>query len=196
MKSNFKILHKIIAVICSVVILLSAISSIVFNIFALSDIDVWDGTIATKYAGGNGTAEAPYLISTPEQLALMAIGTDYGEKGKNIKGKYYRLTTDIYLNDTDNPNWKENNPNKWLTARRDSKYSFTGHFDGDCHTIRGLYVDGTFARVGLFSSVYGNVSFKNIVISDSSLQLVVGGLDCLNILTLYSLLASESYIIK
>ncbi len=170
MKSNFKILHKIIAVICSVVILLSAISSIVFNIFALSDIDVWDGTIATKYAGGNGTAEAPYLISTPEQLALMAIGTDYGEKGASIKGKYYRLTTDIYLNDTDNPNWKENNPNKWLTARRDSKYSFTGHFDGDCHTIRGLYVDGTFARVGLFSSVYGNVSFKNIVISDSSLK--------------------------
>lgn len=131
---------------------------------------IWDGTIATEYAGGTGTAEDPYLIETPQQLALMAIGTDYGEKGANIVGKYYKLTADIYLNDTDNPNWTENNPNKWLTAKRDTKYSFTGHFDGDGHTIRGLYAEGSFARVGLFSSVYGNVSFKNIVIADSSLK--------------------------
>jgi hypothetical protein len=65
---------------------------------------VWDGTIATEYAGGTGTEEDPYLIETPQQLALMAIGTDYGEKGANIVGKYYKLTADIYLNDTDNPN--------------------------------------------------------------------------------------------
>ena len=131
---------------------------------------VWDGTIATEYAGGTGTESDPYLIETPEQLALMAIGTDYGEKGANISGKYYKLTADIYLNDTTNPNWTTSNPNKWLTAQRDSKYSFTGNLDGDGHTIRGLYVDGTFGRVGLFSSVYGNVSFKNIIIADSSLK--------------------------
>ena len=66
---------------------------------------VWSGKLATKFAGGSGTASDPYLIETPEQLALLVANW-------NTEGKYYKLTADIKLNDTSNPNWT-------LNARRD-----------------------------------------------------------------------------
>ena len=163
MKSRFKISHKIIAVICSVVILLSAISSIAFNIFALSDADVWDGTIATEYAGGSGTAEDPYLISTPEQLALMVTTS-----GANTSGKYYRMTADMYLNNTNNPDWKNDNPKNWCAPEKDN--FFRGNFDGNGHTVRGLYYNGSKQDAALFAGIRGTaVSIKNLAIADSSL---------------------------
>jgi len=128
-----------------------------------TELDVWNGEIATEYAGGDGTAEKPYLISTPEQLALMATGTNY----LNAESKYYKLTADIYLNDTTKTNWKENSPKEWLKTKTDSNYFFNGNFDGAGHTIYGLYASGNFERMGLFPGVVGTVSFKNLVISDS-----------------------------
>jgi len=163
MKNSFKISHKIIAVICSVVILLSAISSIAFNIFALSDADVWDGTIATEYAGGSGTAEDPYLISTPEQLALLVTTS-----GANTSGKYYKLTADMYLNDTTNPDWKNNSPKNWCAPEKDN--FFRGNFDGNGHTVKGLYYNGSKQDAALFAGIRGTgVSIKNLAIADSSL---------------------------
>ena len=32
--------------------------------------EIWDGTVATEYAGGTGTEEDPYLISTATWPAL------------------------------------------------------------------------------------------------------------------------------
>ena len=163
MKNSFKISHKIIAVICSVVILLSAISSIAFNIFALSDADVWDGTIATEYAGGSGTVEDPYLISTPEQLALLVTTS-----GANTSGKYYSLTADMYLNDTTNPDWKNNSPKNWCAPEKDN--FFRGNFDGNGHTVKGLYYNGSKQDAALFAGIRGTgVSIKNLAIADSSL---------------------------
>jgi len=161
MKSRFKISHKIIAVICSVVILLSAISSIAFNIFALSDADVWDGTIATEYAGGSGTAEDPYLISTPEQLALLVTTS-----GADTLGKYYKLTADMYLNNTNNPDWKNDNPKNWCAPEKDN--FFRGNFDGNGHTVRGLYYNGSKQDAALFAGIRGTgVSIKNLANTDS-----------------------------
>ncbi len=168
MNSKFRISYKILAVICSFAILWSAVSGVACNIFALSADAVWDGTTAAEFASGSGSADDPYLIETPAQLALMATGTDY--KTKKITGLYYKLTTDLYLNDTEEANWKENNPNKWLTAKTDSNYFFNGNFDGDGHTIHGLYCNGSFQRMGLFPGITGNVSVKNVVIADSYLH--------------------------
>lgn len=162
MKSDFKILHKIIAVICSVVIILSAILGVNFSILA-DDIDVWDGTIATEYAGGSGTAEEPYLISTPEQLALLVTTS-----GSNTSGKYYRMTADMYLNDITNADWKNNNPKNWCAPEKDN--FFRGNFDGNGHTVRGLYYNGSKQDAALFAGIRGTgVSIKNLAIADSSL---------------------------
>ena len=157
MKKSFS--KKSLALLIAIAVILSSfMTGFVVNA-ETTDIDVWDGTIATGYASGEGTIDDPYIIETPEQLALMAIGTTYNE-GKNIKDKYYKLTTDIYLNDTTNANWKDNIPTPWLIGKSDSALFFTGNLDGDGHTIRGLYASGNFERMGLFPGVHGNVSIK------------------------------------
>ena len=66
MKRKFKRLLSVI--LCVAVTVSAAISGTA--VFA-AGIDAWDGTRAESYAGGSGTAEDPYLISTPEQLALL-----------------------------------------------------------------------------------------------------------------------------
>ena len=84
-----------ISAIAIAVILSSFMTGFVVNA-ETTDIDVWDGTIATGYAGGTGTEEDPYLIATPQQLALMAIGTVYNEgKDGGFKDQYFKLTADI-----------------------------------------------------------------------------------------------------
>ncbi|MDO4568054.1 MAG: hypothetical protein Q4B99_03745, partial [Clostridia bacterium] len=35
------------------------------------DVEIWDGTIATSYAGGTGTQDDPYLIENGAQLAYL-----------------------------------------------------------------------------------------------------------------------------
>ena len=60
--------------------------------------EVWNGTAATGFAGGNGTEGAPYIIETPEQLfAMVAAG------GKSVKpaGKtlYWNGTEDSTVAD-------------------------------------------------------------------------------------------------
>ena len=76
-----------------------------FLLFALSFLPAymmasgWDGqTIASSYAGGNGTEESPYLISTAEELAKLA--ADLNADPSCTKGVFYRMTTDITFNDS------------------------------------------------------------------------------------------------
>ena len=69
-----------------------------FLLFALSFLPAymmasgWDGqTIASSYAGGDGTEESPYLISTAEELAKLA--ADLNADPSCTKGVFYRMTT-------------------------------------------------------------------------------------------------------
>lgn len=106
----------------------------------------WDGTIAESYSGGNGTSGNPYQIATAEQLALLAQQTNDSTGGD----AYYVLTSDICLNEGDTLYWTPIG----LTG------SFTGVFDGDQHSISGLYENG-FKLSGLFGYTE-NATIKNI----------------------------------
>ena len=55
-------MKRIIAVLCLVAML-----SLTFPFVAFA---AWDGNAATEFSGGVGTVDDPFLISTPEQLAL------------------------------------------------------------------------------------------------------------------------------
>ncbi|MCL2477777.1 hypothetical protein [Candidatus Bathycorpusculum sp.] len=63
---------------------------------SFNGLQVWDGTIATSFDGGSGTASNPYRIANAQQLAYLAQqvngGTDYS-------GQYFRQTEDITLNE-------------------------------------------------------------------------------------------------
>lgn len=159
MKRKFKRLLSVI--LCVAVTVSAAISGTA--VFA-AGIDAWDGTRAESYAGGSGTAEDPYLISTPEQLALLVCDSATYKK-------YYRLTADIYLNNTTRTNWKTA-ARSWYTYSDNGGVCFGGSLNGGGHTVYGLYYSGDYAYVGLFSRIsdfYNKVNISNIRIADSEI---------------------------
>ena len=106
---------------------------------------------AEAFAGGSGTAEDPFQIANAQQLALLAKVTnqeydfDHLDERDLYRYGYYVLTADIALNDTSNfVNW-ESEPPAYVwepigTRRHDRGYGdFEGVFDGQGHTISGLY---------------------------------------------------------
>ena len=56
------------------------------------DTTYWNGQIATSFKEGNGTSSNPYIISTPEEFALL---TQFDTQTES----YYEITNDLYLNE-------------------------------------------------------------------------------------------------
>ena len=126
----------------------------------------WDGTVAEAYDGGNGTAEDPYQIATPQQLALLAQQTNDGLGGD----AYYLLTDDICLN-ANLEMWYH----QWIPIGRvtDSTVAyFRGHFDGNGKTISKLLIETnelmTDPVIGLFGCTDG-AEIVNVNLSDCRL---------------------------
>lgn len=169
--SEFPKLKKALAFILTFAMLLSAVITAA-AVPATAATGVWDGTIADSYAGGTGTEADPYLIETPQQLARMVgydVLTNYTADVINgSTGKYYKLTADIYLNDVTASDWyTKSGLNEWYTG---TASRFCGSFDGDGHTIRGLYFASNAAYAALFpiiDSYAADRYFKNIRIADS-----------------------------
>ena len=94
----------------------------------------------TDYAGGNGTAEKPYLISDIKHLINI---------GKNLNA-YYEMTADIIIPDSyyDEGGLLYNEGMGWLPIEGE----FTGHFNGKGHAVRNLY----------FGIAYNGTSFSGL----------------------------------
>ena len=151
---------------------------------------VWDGKVATSFAGGNGTQSSPYLIATPQQLAYLR-----SLLFSKTQGKYYALTADICLNQQvldENGELTEVPVNEWTYDE-----TFGGVFDGRNHTISGLFLarhklGSSNNQAGLFSMLGENGVVKNLSIVDSyvcadNAGLVVG--QALNGYTLQNVMA-------
>ena len=107
---------------------------------------------SNPFGGGSGGYYDPYLINSAQELANLAYMVNHGTK---YEGKYFRLTTDIVLNDliiNFSGNIISGDPTSW-TPIGGSK-SFKGTFNGGGHTIKGLYIKDEDAKYqGLFGSV-------------------------------------------
>ncbi len=123
------------------------------------------------YASGDGTKEDPYIIRNKQHLKNLIKATD-------TKGKYYSLANDIYLNDVSDPEWTENDPEKWREGSE--SIAFAGTFEGNGHTVYGLYMNDTpkeypgsanfkptFVGTGLFPSATGTAVIKNVHLRSS-----------------------------
>ena len=135
---------------------------------------------------GNGTSSSPYLIQCAQDLANLAfIVTD---ANNDVTGKYFKMTSDIYLNDftvdsngdiTANGDLKQ-----WTPIGEYGKLwddDFQGIFDGAGHTIYGLYINEPTPRiyVGLFGSTEDAV-VKNLTIKNAYIYTgVKDDIDCL-----------------
>ena len=113
-----------------------------------------------KFGGGEGTESAPYLITSAQQLADLAYLVN---DGKTYEGKYFKLTTDITLNDDQKFQYEWTPIGDIGTFINDF---FSGYFDGGGHTVSGLYLTrGDQKSIGLFGcmsdAVVKNLTIKN-----------------------------------
>lgn len=134
------------------------------------------------YAGGDGTKQNPYQIATPEQLRFFTnhvrTTTDKTPVDSNLSytatkvsdssvsvtytparyhvftDKYFKLTADINMG---GETW---------TPIGNLINNFNGHFDGNGHVIKNVFINGTspvaFERYAFFGSTGANVDIKNL----------------------------------
>lgn len=157
---------------------------VVISIASFSEIVVygdtaaeWDGTVATGFAGGEGTANNPYQIANGQHLAYFR---DQVDAGNTFEGKFIQLTANINLN-------KINfDPIGWgydYDGFTENGKTFNGTFDGAGYTIFGLYQNGwdldtdkvnystytySMAGGGLFASVV-DATIKNLTVSGADI---------------------------
>lgn len=141
--------------------------------------DDWDCTKNASngnFGGGDGTSANPYLISKAQDLADLSYLVTV--KDYDFTGKYFKMTTDITLNDNiikeDGTQNQQANPKDWTPIGRPgifSDYKFSGIFDGDGHAIKGLYCSTDVkdrVRSGLFGCLEDAI-VKNLNIEYSFL---------------------------
>lgn len=134
---------------------LAALVWIAVPVSARAETDVWNGTIASGFAAGDGTQGNPFQIETAAQLAYFAKTVNEGEAYLH---KYIVLTADIDL------------ANKEWTPIGNYSNPFKGNFNGDNHTVTGMQISGELDRVGLFGECIKfnvNSAIKNITVKDS-----------------------------
>lgn len=185
----------------------AALIAVVIPIAALAtaehtvrDGEIWDGSVASAFAGGSGTESDPYLISNGAELAYLAQRV---YQGTSFAGKYVALTNDILLNVTDGwEDWELANApaHIWTPIGEYSSKPFSGTFDGQGHTIRGLYTHYQSNAGALFGYADGaSISRLNIAESYMNAENYAAGIaaialnssftDCTNLGGVYAVCA-------
>ena len=115
---------------------------------------------------GSGSEADPYLIPSTEKLK--ALQTQVNDKGFNYKGKWFRLTNNIDLNNE-----------LWTPIGVDALHSFGGSLDGGGKTISGLKVETNGAWAGLFGSVRGTygvpMTMRDLTLKNGSVKFTSSG---------------------
>ena len=135
-----------------------------------SETPVWNGSAVEGFESGNGTKSDPDIIKTAEQLAFLAESV---RGGNSYRGKYFRLESDIYLNDSSYyDTWGSYHPepeNGWTPiGTAVPERPFSGIFDGGGHAVRGMYFyeDDTGNNNGLFGCIIDG-AISNLVVEKS-----------------------------
>ena len=111
----------------------------------------WENYAAKSYAGGDGTAENPYLIATGAQLARVIVLERTNPKA--FGAKYYRLIRNINLG-----------AHLWCSVDQGGYSPETMYFDGNNKTISNMTTEngaGLF-EFGLQKGYIKNLHLKNV----------------------------------
>ena len=117
---------------------------------------------AVKPAAGDGTANNPYLISTAAELYWFA--NTVNQKDYDACAK---LTADITVNERthDDGGAVLDNLITWMPIGSGAN-PYTGTFDGNNHTVSGLYFERSVMYMGFFGSV-DRGSVLNLTVANS-----------------------------
>ena len=139
----------------------------------------WQEELVPDFTPFTNPFATTYVISTPEQLLGFSRAVQ-GVEGvidqMNFAGKTVKLGADIMLNDTSGwQYWGDYTYGRqWEPISTDEVYcTFGGTFDGDGHTISGMYIcddshsDATGDGIGLFARLRPDAVVKNVNIKAS-----------------------------
>ena len=138
--------------------------------------DGWNG-ITTSQPHGKGTEDEPYQIGTAQELAWLAYAVN---NQMESAGYCAVLTADIDLGYC-----------RWPVIgvlSSDGQHAYTGTFDGQGHTVSGLYITslGGRQKLGLFGvaqdavienlTVRGSIELTGVKSYDTTTGYIIGGL--------------------
>ena len=128
----------------------------------------------TKWYDNNSSADT-FVINTAAEL----MGFAQLSASNNFAGKTIKLGADIVLNEGDASQWGTDAPATYRLNPISLNYDnrFTGTFDGQGHTISGLYMKRTDSYSGLFGAVGAGSVLKNFRLVNSYIEgsTIVGG---------------------
>lgn len=136
---------------------------------AAGDVDAWDGTYDVSWYDPTKTQ---FTITTAEQLAGMG---ELSAMGITFEGCEFKLAADIQLNTGDASTWDLVAPaNVWEKTIGTKDASFAGKFDGQGHTISGIYTtpptpeqkDAAFQNKGLFGSIGDKTEMNEVLVEN------------------------------
>ena len=136
----------------------------VANIFAIfttftekTSSTIWDGKIAKKFSGGDGSSTNPYIIKNGSELAYFFTLIN-SEDNSEYFNKFYELKNNINMDGRD-----------FSFAKLDK--TFSGSFDGNGYSVFNFTLDNYYlneeneASFNLFDSLY-SATIKNLNLSD------------------------------
>lgn len=119
----------------------------------------WDGESYTEPAkNGQGV----YLISSPDELMWFDKTAKMTDSAK--------LLADITINEDVSGSDATSQKYKWTPIGMDKTKAYTGNFDGNGHTISGLYINSTAANTGMFGRIGSSAVVKNLTLADSVIR--------------------------
>jgi len=135
--------------------------------------------VSSETAAYNGTPDKDFetdgniiYITSAEELMGFAETT----KSTNYSGKIIKLTTDVVINAGDASSWKTTAPTySWsCSPNGNDSQRFKGTFDGQGHTISGLY-SKTSTQSGLFGTVNTGTTVQNVNVVNSYFEYTYSG---------------------
>jgi hypothetical protein len=130
---------------------------------AVAQTSVWHGGRAI-WTRGAGTEGNPILIESADNLAYLAYVVN---KGYDTKDLYFKLTTDVDLNGSEDLQWVPIGlGDRWFSEDGCERgrpsgvgffphTSFLGHFDGGEHSISNIYIDNSERQYGDYAGLFG-----------------------------------------
>ena len=164
--------------------LLGAVSGLSLLTGATGSAAVWDGSTDTSWYN---TTDTVFTLTDGADLAGFAAivnGTAEGITQTNFEGKTVRLGANIVLNEGDAKTWGPSTAGLQafpMIGLQDSSYSFanvakyfSGEFDGQGHTISGMYVNRKCNARGegsaMFAGIYGGARIHDFALVNSFVQ--------------------------
>ena len=124
------------------------------------------------FTSGDGSYSNPYEIRNAQDLANLAYMVREG--GEDYSGKYFVMTNDITLNENlvnaDCTDRNTGNFQVWTPIGNNGRdNNFKGNFNGNSHTISGLFIEDNDNYNGLFGVVVKG-TIRNLTIADSYMR--------------------------